>query len=163
MVLRVAIITFLSFLSAATIFDTNKKKIDKTLAKVWPEQSLSLEPQDPVEGLKGEYFKVYSADSLIAHLILDEAPSKVDNFSYMVVFKPDATIQNVTVLQYRENYGGEIASKRFLKQYIGKANGESMEYMNDIDGISGATISVRSLNKGLVQNSKDIYSIINTN
>jgi Na+-transporting NADH:ubiquinone oxidoreductase subunit NqrC len=43
-------------------------------------------------------------------------------------------------LIYRENYGGEIGSKRWLKQFIGMT-----EPKNYVDGISGATISVNSM------------------
>lgn len=122
-----------------------------------------MQPQDPVEGMRGEFYKVFSSDSLIAHMILDEAPGKVDSFSYMVLFSPEGKIENVSVLQYRENYGGEIASKRFLRQYIGKQNGQEMEYLQDIDGISGATISVRAINHGLKQNSIDLTKYLNSN
>lgn len=162
MVLRIIILSFIGIISTSSIYDINKKKIEKKLSKVWPELIYTLQQQPPVEGMRGEYYKVFSSDVLIAHLILDEAPGKVDSFSYMVLFSPQGIIENVSVLQYRENYGGEIASKRFLKQYIGKKNGESMEYLQDIDGISGATISVRAINHGIKQNSLDISNYLNS-
>ena len=49
------------------------------------------------------------------------------------------------VLVYREDYGGEIGSKRWLKQFIGKTENDSLKYGDDIVAISGATISVRSM------------------
>lgn len=162
MVLRVIIFSLATFISGVSLYDANKKKIDKTLAKVWPEQQFLIIDQNHDGTFRGEYYKVFSSDSLLAHLIIDEAPGKVDNFSYMIVFTPDAKIASVNVLEYRENYGGEIASKRFLKQYIGKKNGESMKYLKDIDGISGATISVRALNQGVSRNSISLYDLINS-
>ena len=49
------------------------------------------------------------------------------------------------MLIYREDYGAEIGSKRWLKQFIGKKNGEDLKYERDIIAISGATISAYSM------------------
>jgi len=46
---------------------------------------------------------------------------------------------------YREDRGGEIGSKRWLRQFIGKSKGEFLKYQKDIAAISGATISVKSM------------------
>ena len=46
---------------------------------------------------------------------------------------------------YREDYGGEIGSKRWLKQFIGKTQNDELKYQDNIVAISGATISVRSM------------------
>jgi len=53
------------------------------------------------------------------------------------------------VLVYRSTYGGEIMSRSWLKQFIGKTKGESMEMNKDIDGISGATLSAPSITQGV--------------
>jgi len=68
------------------------------------------------------------------------SPSKFDDFDYMVLFDSSNKIKLVRVLIYRENYGGEIGSKRWLKQFIGMT-----EPKNYVDAISGATISVNSM------------------
>jgi electron transport complex protein RnfG len=49
-------------------------------------------------------------------------------------------IVRVEVMAYREAYGGEIRSPRFLSQFVG-APGKSLD---DVDAISGATLSVKS-------------------
>ena len=46
---------------------------------------------------------------------------------------------------YRESHGGEVGSKRWLKQFIGVSSKKYLEYQDDIVGISGATISVKSM------------------
>jgi uncharacterized protein with FMN-binding domain len=71
---------------------------------------------------------------------IGKSRSRFDDFEFMVLFDEDKTIKLVKVLIYRENYGGEIASKRWLKQWIGI---NKPKYM--VDAISGATISVNSL------------------
>ena len=49
------------------------------------------------------------------------------------------------MLIYREDYGAEIGSKRWLKQFIGKKTGKNLKYERDIIAISGATISAHSM------------------
>ena len=49
------------------------------------------------------------------------------------------------MITYRENHGGEIGSKRWLKQFIGKSKTSNVTYEDDIAAISGATISAKSL------------------
>ena len=46
---------------------------------------------------------------------------------------------------YREDYGGEIGSKRWLKQFNGKGKNDNIEYEKDIIAISGATLSAKSM------------------
>ena len=46
---------------------------------------------------------------------------------------------------YREDYGGEIGSKRWLSQFISKNRDSILGYEEEITKISGATISVKSM------------------
>lgn len=56
-------------------------------------------------------------------------------------------IASAKVLVYRESRGGEIRYPVFLKQYIGaQLNGSDM-LSHNIDGISGATLSVSAMNR----------------
>ena len=61
------------------------------------------------------------------------------------MFDNDKIIKKVKVLIYREDYGAEIGSTRWLKQFIGIKKNESLNYSEDIRAISGATISARAL------------------
>jgi len=54
-------------------------------------------------------------------------------------------------LIYREDYGGEIGSKRWLKQFIGKKPSDKLRYEEDIIAISGATISANSMTNAMNQ------------
>ena len=160
MVLRAVIIGLITLLSSSSLYELNKKRIDKVLSKLWEESSYEVLPLPYTPNLHGDYYELMSNEVTVAYMVIDKAPSKVDEFTYMVLFNTDASIQQVSVIQYKENYGGEIASKRFLKQYIGKLAGEQMDYLQDIDGISGATISVRSINRGIMRNSQEFYSFL---
>jgi Na+-translocating ferredoxin:NAD+ oxidoreductase RnfG subunit len=62
-----------------------------------------------------------------------------------VFFDINLKIIYTQVLIYREDYGGEIGSNRWLNQFYGKYNGKEMEFQKDIQNISGATISSRNI------------------
>ena len=54
-------------------------------------------------------------------------------------------IENVTVLEFRESRGGEIRHPFFTKQFAGlKLAGEGADLSDSVDGITGATLSVRA-------------------
>ena len=90
-------------------------------------------------------FKIKSEDTLIGYAYVAKAPSKTDQFDYLVLLDTELIVLKAKVLVYREDYGGEIGSKRWLKQFIGKTQHEDLRYGDNIVAISGATISVRSM------------------
>ena len=77
--------------------------------------------------------------------VVIKALSKADTFDYLVLLDPDLIIMKAKVLVYREDYGGEIGSKRWLKQFNDLSTKDSVVYSKDIKGISGATISSKAV------------------
>lgn len=69
---------------------------------------------------------------------------KEQPITFMVGVAPDGTVRGVQVLIYRESQGGEIRSKRFLAQFVGKTLNAPLRLGRDLHGISGATLSSRS-------------------
>ena len=65
-----------------------------------------------------------------------------------------AEILKIEILQYRENYGAEICSKKWLEKFINISTNNYVEYNRSIDGISGATISVNSVKR-------DVFKVSN--
>lgn len=59
----------------------------------------------------------------------------------------NGTVERVKVLVYRESRGWEVKSPAFTAQYAGAKLAEGQKLDRHIDGISGATLSVRALNK----------------
>lgn len=55
-------------------------------------------------------------------------------------------IQALQVLIYRESRGYEVRQNFFTEQYIGASLDKSLNLDQTIDGITGATLSVRALN-----------------
>ncbi len=102
--------------------------------------------------LDGEQlYRVMQEETPIGYAYLGQAPSMKDIFDYVVLFNPDLTIKKSKVLIYRENYGRQIGSQRWLKQFIGKRSGDPLTYGENIDAISGATISAKSMTKAIAE------------
>ncbi|ARV14033.1 FMN-binding protein [Polaribacter sp. SA4-12] len=94
-------------------------------------------------------FKIESNSQLIGYAFVDKAASKTDEFDYLILLDKNLIIAKTKVLVYREDYGGEIGSKRWLKQFIGKSSSDTLQYEKDIIPISGATISALSMTKAV--------------
>ncbi|RME64612.1 MAG: FMN-binding protein, partial [Alphaproteobacteria bacterium] len=59
----------------------------------------------------------------------------------------DGRLESVEVLIYRESRGWEIRYPFFRDQFVGARLGADLALDQDIDGISGATLSVRAMQK----------------
>lgn len=94
-------------------------------------------------------WKIELADSSIRYAILDNVIGKVQPITFLVIFKAEGKINFVEVLKYRESYGYEVSRESFRKQFVGKKHAEEMQVAESIKNIAGATISVRSLSKGV--------------
>ncbi|WP_166963562.1 FMN-binding protein [Yeosuana marina] len=103
----------------------------------------------PSEFGKDNLFKIISKETFYGYAYVSQAASKTALFDYLVLLDKDLVVIKTKVLIYREEYGGEIGSKRWLKQFIGKTQDDNLKYGQDIIAISGATISVRSFTESI--------------
>lgn len=131
-----------------------QKKVTKEIVKTFEVETFSLDAINVSEELNAHLpakitsnnlYKISNNDMVLGYAFVDQARSKTAKFDYLVVFDKDVKIIHSKVLIYREEYGGEIGSKRWLKQFLGKTGSDSVDYNSNIDGIAGATISVRSM------------------
>ena len=141
------------------------KRVDKEVKDVFEvsnysfnsiEVSSELQAKLPSKITDENMFQIRSKETILGYVYLDKAPSKTAQFDYLVIFDKDLKIARAKVLTYREEYGGEIGSRRWLSQFIGKSDSKSL---NDIAAISGATISVRSM-KNAIHNILDSVEIL---
>jgi electron transport complex protein RnfG len=84
----------------------------------------------------------------IGYGIVDDVVGKAQPITYVTLFQPDGTIADIEVLVYREPYGGEIQYETFRNQFRGKDAFSPLHVGNDIQNISGATISSKAITYG---------------
>ncbi|MEE9431778.1 MAG: FMN-binding protein [Melioribacteraceae bacterium] len=95
------------------------------------------------------YFEIKQNDENITYAILDNVKGKVKPITFLVLFKNDLTVSSVEIVKYREEHGGEVENKSWLSQFSNKSFQSPLKLDEDIDGISGATISVKAITKGV--------------
>ena len=143
------------FLSGYSIPSKVTKKADKEITKFYDILSFTKKNIQVSELLNtktssdfslGRLFKISSNETFLGYGYLGNAPSKTATYDYLILFDENFVITKSKVLIYREEYGGEISSKRWLKQFSGSVMGQNtLVYNDDIIPISGATISVQSM------------------
>ncbi|NNL15180.1 MAG: FMN-binding protein [Flavobacteriaceae bacterium] len=135
-----------------------QKKVDKQIIKTFnitefkfSEVDLDLTVTKTLPATFGQdnLFKIETEESLIGYAYISRAFGKVDYFDYLVLLDKELIIVNTKILVYREDYGGEIGSKRWLKQFIGKSKNDELFYGENISGISGATVSVQVMTNAM--------------
>lgn len=137
---------------------TLQKKVDKEIKKTFIVESYELRAKNlkmdsstllPQRFEPDNLFEIYSENNRLGYAYIGKAPSKTDEFDYMILFDQQWIIKKTKVLIYREDYGGEIGSKRWLRQFDGRSQMDELKLHEDIIAISGATISVKSMTKAV--------------
>ena len=105
------------------------------------------------------YWNITKGDSTMAYAFLDNVIGKSMPITFLVILNINGNIINTNVIKYREAYGGEVGNKGWLRQFLYRDNNSSYNIGKDINGISGATISVKSMSKG-IQKITTLYPLI---
>ena len=95
------------------------------------------------------YWTISNNDTTIAYALMDNVLGKSMPITFLVIMGIDGRIINLDVIKYREAYGGEVDNKNWLAQFTNSTDTSQFTVGKNIDGISGATISVNSLSKGI--------------
>lgn len=99
----------------------------------------------PIKITDSNFFKINDENNLLGYYYYGQAYGKADYFDFIVIFDKNLIVSKVKILVYREDHGGEVGSKRWLKQFRGKTANQELTYQKDIAAISGATISAKSM------------------
>jgi transcriptional regulator of nitric oxide reductase len=94
-------------------------------------------------------FKATRDRTELGHAIVVEEIGKHRPITFVVGVRRDGTVNDVAVMAYREAYGGEVKSKRFLVQYRGKSEADRLQAPGDIQNIAGATLSVDAASRAV--------------
>jgi len=135
-----------------------RQKVEKEVERTFEVTDFSLEAltisEQVNEGLPlhingDNFFRIQKGSALLGYAFVDQAPSKTAVFDYLVLFNPSLQVIHSKILVYREEYGGEIGSRRWLRQFDGLTGRDRVGMNGNIDAISGATISARSMTRSM--------------
>ena len=105
-------------------------------------------------------WQILDQDSLKYFAILDNVIGKTMPISFLAIYNHKGEVYDISIIKYREPYGGEIRSKSWLQQFKAYTDNSNYKIGDNIDGISGATLSVNSVSKGMHKLSHLIHEII---
>lgn len=117
-----------------------------------PAQRASLEQRlgRPLPEAGYPFLLAYDASRrLLGYALVTEERGKYRPITFLVGIQPNGAVRGVAVMVYRESRGGEVRYPRFLAQYRGKTARSPIRANADIINVSGATISVQSMNNGV--------------
>jgi len=97
------------------------------------------------------YWKVTRRDSTVGFAILDNVMGKAMPITFLVIFDDQGRVLSSDIIKYREAIGGEVSNPRWLKQFSNMEQKDFLDPHLRVDGISGATISVNSVSKGIMK------------
>ena len=137
------------------------KKMNRHLAKIFGKEVKYKEIciADSL-AIGHQVFEVTIADTVSGYSMITRAlgckiggcdkPNKdtisFEEFFFLTAFDKQKNIKKVRVLEYTSDHGYQIANKGWLKQF---EKAKTFTVGKNIDGISGATISVKSITKGV--------------
>lgn len=87
--------------------------------------------------------------ALLGHVMVDEVIGKHELITYAVGVGADGAVRNVEIMDYRESRGGEVRDPRWRAQFKGKRGDSPLRLEEDIQNISGATLSCRHITEGV--------------
>ena len=94
-------------------------------------------------------YKIFIGKKLIGYGLLDNVYGKSLPITFLGMYDNTGKILCSEIIKYREPYGGAIQSKEWNDQFKGKNMESDFVVGKDVSGISGATISVNSVTKGI--------------
>ena len=161
----ICILCFLScWVWSNKIFD----KADQWLNQKFPTQKVKVEWQsyafsDSVKhSIQNQthqlfYFKnkvfiaTFSVDQERYLAIIDNVMGKALPITFLSLFDNHSNLLSNHILAYREAYGGGVQSEKWLSQFKNKKQIHEFEVGVKVHAISGATISVKSVTKGILK------------
>lgn len=94
-------------------------------------------------------FVARTASRIDGYAIVDEEIAQHEPIRFAVFFDANGQVTRHEIVEYREAYGGEVRHDRFRRQFVGRGVGSTFRLGDDIDSVSGATLSARSMCAGV--------------
>ncbi len=123
-------------------------------------KALSAQAGTRVNPALWNVFAAKSGDMLLGYVITDAVIGKFQLINYAVAFGTDGAIRDVEILSYREEHGGEVRTHAWRTQFEGKTGAAPLQLGNDIQGISGATMSCTHVTEGIKRLAVYVQSVL---
>ncbi|MGV7221791.1 MAG: FMN-binding protein [Nitrospinales bacterium] len=110
----------------------------------------------PIKDRRARFYVGKKNGKIMGYMIIGHQIGKNLPITFMTVINPDGTVRDIEVMVYREPEGWEVRFESFLRQFFGR---DSTSDFREINSITGATLSVRSITVG-VQKALIMYKVL---
>jgi len=123
-------------------------------ATTWEPMALELTPAElarlskslgaEVKQRRYRCLALWRGEVAVGWILVFDVQAQTTAISFAVGVAHDETLRDVQVMVYREPRGAEIRDRRFRRQFFGKRLTDALRLGDDVQAVSGATISSRS-------------------
>lgn len=141
------------------------KKIQRTIKKTWKLEDIEIERfEDVYHPVSGSFYYLKNNEVLQGYLYVGRVNScrsggcsinqedydlSFEFFDYFIITDSLKSIKRVKIFNYQATQGHEVMSIGWLKQFVGYNGDQKLRYGKEIEAISGATVSAKTLNADL--------------
>lgn len=123
------------------------KKLTASEITLTAEQRKAIEKASDVR-VRNPRVKVWKVEGG-GWFILDEVIGKHEFITYAAGLTAEGTVKQIEIMDYRETYGGQVREEKWRAQFTGRKYGDKLQLDQDIQNISGATLSSRHITEGV--------------
>jgi hypothetical protein len=140
----------------ATVYLT----VEQAQALMFPGETLAPDFRDLSDAQISKIEDVSDADVLSKRLkvwrapsggwfIADEVVGKHDFIPIALGLDSQGAVKDIEILEYRESYGSEVRNPKWRAQFTDKTNASTLKLTENIQNISGATLSSKHITDGV--------------
>ena len=168
----ILLIFLFSFSFSSKITDKTESQINKyfpnNISVKWSMYKIPKDVKKNIQNkVKQKFFRdevnlweIIDEDSMKYYAIIDNVIGKTMPITFLTIFNSAPSVKHSSIIKYREPYGGEVGNKKWLNQFTAYTDSSNYKVGRDISGISGATLSVHSITKGIHKLTLLIHEII---
>lgn len=132
-------------------FFPKSERVTYRKVKLGPTELAAVQGRLGYKPAKSEYviFVATTGAQVDGYAVIDDELGQHEQITFAVKLSPAGVVERHEVMVYRESYGEEITDSRFRRQFQGKTAKDPVRAGVDIDVVTGATISSRSMAIGV--------------
>ena len=125
------------------------KSLDKAIEKNFQNHSELIHNKSQLKNAPKRMILLEIKNTTTGNIVgwagLAQAKGRQDYFDFLVLYDSQLELKHLEILQYRSSHGYQINSGRWLEHFTGLAAQDTIIKGRQVDGISGATMSVDGL------------------
>ena len=94
-------------------------------------------------------WRAKAGDKFLGWVIVDEVLGKHEFITWVLALNADGSVKHLEIMDYRETYGYQVREETWRAQFYGKQHGAKLKLDDDIQNVSGATLSCRHITDGV--------------